>query len=53
MLREWAVIATHDRLAAEVRARCEGVFSTVLLDLPGDLARNHERVRDIVRSLHQ
>lgn len=53
MLAEWAVIATHDRLAAEVRARCEGIFSTVLLDLPGTLARDEDRVRDIVRSLHQ
>lgn len=53
MLAEWAVIATHDRLAAEVRARCEGIFSTVLLDLPGNLARDEDRVQDIVRSLHQ
>ncbi|MCC6848982.1 MAG: TIGR03617 family F420-dependent LLM class oxidoreductase [Deltaproteobacteria bacterium] len=52
MLAEWAVIATHDRLAAEVRTRCAGIFSTVLLDLPGDLARDEERVRDIVRALH-
>ncbi|MCC6765057.1 MAG: TIGR03617 family F420-dependent LLM class oxidoreductase [Deltaproteobacteria bacterium] len=53
MLAEWAVIATHDRLAAEVRKRCEGIFSTVLLDLPGDLARDEDRVRDIVRALHR
>jgi len=53
MLAEWAVIATHDRLAAEVRKRCAGIFSTVLLDLPGDLARDEDRVRDIVRTLHQ
>lgn len=53
MLAEWAVIATHDRLAAEVRARCEGTFTTVLLDLPGSLARDEDRVRDIVHRLHQ
>jgi len=53
MLAEWAVIATHDRLASEVRARCEGIFSTVLLDLPGPLARDEDRVRSIVASLHQ
>jgi probable F420-dependent oxidoreductase len=52
MLAEWAVVATHDRLAAELRARCEGVFSTVLLDLPGALARDEDRVRAIVASLH-
>ena len=53
MLAEWAIVATHDRLADEVRKRCDGIFSTVLLDLPGDLARDEDRVRDIVRTLHQ
>ncbi len=53
MLAEWAVIATYDRLAAEVRARCAGVYSTVLLDLPGPLARDRDRVTSIVASLHQ
>ncbi len=53
MLDAWAVIATHDRLAAEVRRRCEGVFDTVLLDLPGALGRDQDRVRAIVASLHQ
>jgi len=53
MLSEWAVIATYDRLASEVRARCTGIFSTVLLDLPGTLARDEDRVRSIVQSLHQ
>jgi probable F420-dependent oxidoreductase len=53
MLAEWAVIATYDRLAAEVRARCEGVYSTVLLDLPGDLARDADRVRTIVADLQR
>ena len=52
MLAEWAVIATHDRLAEELRKRCDGIYSTVLLDLPGDLARDEDRVRDIVRTLH-
>jgi len=53
MLSEWAVIATYDRLASEVRARCTGIFSTVLLDLPGTLAHDEDRVRSIVQSLHQ
>jgi hypothetical protein len=53
MLAEWAVIATYDRLAAVVRVRCDGIFSTVLLDLPGALARDEDRVRSIVQSLHQ
>lgn len=53
MLAEWAVIATHDRLADAVRARCEGIFTTVLLDLPGALARDEDRVRGIVADLHR
>lgn len=53
MLAEWAIIATYDQLADEVRKRCDGVYSTVLLDLPGALARDEDRVRSIVRALHQ
>jgi probable F420-dependent oxidoreductase len=53
MLDEWAIIATFDQLAAAVRARCDGVFATVLLDLPGNLARDRDRVRAIVADLHR
>ena len=53
MLAEWAVIATHDRLADAVRARCEGIFTTVLLDLPGALTRDAERVQSLVADLHR
>jgi probable F420-dependent oxidoreductase len=52
MLEEWAVIATYDRLAAEVTRRCAGLFSTVLLDLPPGLRRDEARVRAIVETLH-
>ncbi len=53
MLAEWAIIATYDRLADEVRTRCEGIYSTVLLDLPGALARDEDRVRALVDGLHR
>ncbi len=51
MLDEWAVMATADRFAASVRERCEGLFSTVLLDLPGELRADDDWVRDTVASL--
>jgi len=52
MLKEWAIIATYDRLADELRRRCDGVFSTVLLDLPHRLQRDEGRVRELLRTLH-
>jgi probable F420-dependent oxidoreductase len=51
MLAEWAVIATYDQLAEKVRARCAGIFSTVLLDLPASLRKDEARVSEIVRVL--
>lgn len=52
MLKEWAIIGTYDQLAARVRERCAGVFSTVLLDLPHRFQRDEDRVRELVRTLH-
>jgi probable F420-dependent oxidoreductase len=51
MLAEWAIIATYDQLAAELRARCDGIFSTLLLDLPHRLRRDEARVRELVQTL--
>ena len=53
MLEEWAVIATHDRLAEVVRERCAGLFTTVLLDLPPGLRDDDARLREIVDYLHR
>ncbi len=53
MLEEWAVIATHDDFAAAVKARCTGIFSTVLLDLPAGLQKDEARVRDVVKTLKE
>jgi alkanesulfonate monooxygenase SsuD/methylene tetrahydromethanopterin reductase-like flavin-dependent oxidoreductase (luciferase family) len=52
MLREWAIIGTYDQLASQVRARCDGIFSTVLLDLPHRFQRDEARVRELVQALH-
>ncbi|MBK7977991.1 MAG: TIGR03617 family F420-dependent LLM class oxidoreductase [Deltaproteobacteria bacterium] len=51
MLDEWAVVATWDRLAAAIEARCAGTFDTVLLDLPPDLASDALRRAALVRAL--
>ncbi len=51
MLDEWAIVATFDDLADKLRARCAGLFSTVLIDLPPRLRGQQDRVRDLVRRL--
>jgi probable F420-dependent oxidoreductase len=51
MLDEWAVIALADRFAETLRARCDGLFSTVLLDLPGELRADDDWVRETVAAL--
>jgi probable F420-dependent oxidoreductase len=51
MLEEWALIATFDGFAAKAKERCEGVFDTVLLDLPPQLRCDDERIAAIVAAL--
>ena len=53
MLEEFAIIGTYDELVAKLRERSAGVFSTVLIDLPPDLRKDHDRVRGIVRDLRR
>jgi probable F420-dependent oxidoreductase len=51
MLEEWAIIATYDDFAKAVKLRCDGLFSTVLLDLPSSLRKDEDRVKSIVAEL--
>ena len=51
MLDEFAIVGTYDELVGKVKARCDGVFSTVLLDLPPDLRKDEARVAEIVHAL--
>jgi probable F420-dependent oxidoreductase len=51
MLREWAVIATYDQLAAELRRRCDSA-SRRCPRLPHRFQRDEDRVRELVRTLH-
>ncbi|MFN7950919.1 MAG: TIGR03617 family F420-dependent LLM class oxidoreductase [bacterium] len=53
MLDEWAIVATWEGLAGAVRERLGGLFRSVLLELPPDLAREEQRVRDIVGALRR
>ncbi len=51
MLAEFAVVGTYDDFVPALRARAEGVYDTVLLDLPPALRADDDRVRDIVRQV--
>ncbi|MCP4035673.1 MAG: TIGR03617 family F420-dependent LLM class oxidoreductase [bacterium] len=51
MLEEWAIISTWDDFPAKCRARCEGIFDTVLLDLPPDARADEDFVRETVSAL--
>jgi alkanesulfonate monooxygenase SsuD/methylene tetrahydromethanopterin reductase-like flavin-dependent oxidoreductase (luciferase family) len=51
MLDEWAISATWDQLGAAFKTRCEGVFDTLMIDMPAKLAADEDRVRDILAVL--
>jgi probable F420-dependent oxidoreductase len=53
MLKEWAIVGTTDQLVSELRARCGGVFSSVLLDLPPALRHDPEWVAETVAALQE
>jgi probable F420-dependent oxidoreductase len=51
MLEEFAIVGTYDQVVSKVKARCEGVFTSVLLDFAPDLRADDDRVRDILCGL--
>jgi len=51
MLDEWAIVATREQFVAHARERCQGLFSTLLLDLPPDLRADDDWVRATVAAL--
>ena len=53
MLAEWAIISTWDDFADKCRARCEGIFDIVLLDLPPDARADDDFVRATIGALQQ
>ncbi len=52
MLEEFAVIGIYDEMAARVKERCGGIFSTVMLDMPPELRSDDAQLRKIVEELH-
>ncbi len=52
MLEQWAVIALYEDFAERLRARAQGVFGTVLIDLPVAVRADDDFVRETVRRLH-
>ncbi len=53
MLQEWAIVGTYDELAPQLKQRCAGIFSTLLLDLPRRLREDDARVRETIQLLRQ
>jgi len=51
MLDEWAIVSTWDDFPDKCRARCEGIFDTVLLDLPPDARADEDFVRSTIAAL--
>lgn len=51
MLDEWAIVATYDDFVAQAKQRSEGLFSTLLLDLPPALRADDDWLRDTVAAL--
>lgn len=52
MVDEWAVVCRRDELADKIVQRSEGLFSTVLLDLPPALHADEDWLAQTVASLH-
>lgn len=52
MLAEWAVISTYDNLAESIKRCADGLFSTVLINLPAEARAEADWLRDTVKKLH-
>lgn len=53
MLQEFAIVGTYDELVPQLRTRCTGLFTTILLDLPPAVRQDPDRVRSIIQALRQ
>ena len=51
MLDEWAIVSTYDDFVAAAKSRCDGLFTTTLLDLPPALRANDDWLRQTVAAL--
>ncbi len=53
MLEEWAIVGTYDELPGKLKARAEGAYNSVLLDLPKAMLQDEDRLADIVAQIHK
>ncbi len=53
MLEEWAIISLWDDFPSKCRERCNGIFDTVLLDLPAEARADEDFVKSTVAALQQ
>ncbi len=53
MLEEWAVVATYDDFAQKLKQRADGLFSTVLINLPSEALANEEWLKETVAYLQK
>ncbi len=51
MVECFAAVATYDELPGKLKELSNGIFDTILLDLPPKLRLDQDRVRDIVKAL--
>lgn len=53
MLDEWAIVSTYDQLAETIRAKCEGLYDTIVLTPHGEARKDHDLLRETIAKLHQ
>jgi len=53
MLEEFAIVAIGDELAPKLRERCEGIFTTILLDGSSALQRDEDWLRATIAALQR
>lgn len=52
MLGEWAVIASYENLAKEIKRVSAGLFDTVLINMPQDAYEDDQWLRELIEELH-
>ncbi len=52
MLEEWAIIASYDDFADQLKQRSAGLFNTVLIDLPVQARSDVDWLRETLQRLH-
>jgi len=53
MLDEWAIIGTRDEMVGQLRERCRGAFTTLVLDLDAELRRDEDWLAEVVGALQK